>query len=223
MARRRLHTSKHSPDRGWIVGTFTTSTGAIVPNANINGSVTLFDFADVDAEALTGRIEQDKSDWFVKRVLLDLYPACSFAETEPTDTARVYEVGIGIMGNADVEEFGEQNFRVMSPEVFNYWARTFRTYTRPVYASALMPYAESFAVQNYPTVDVPMSYGVMSCPWGNANISDDFEVTNAGLRNNQSCVLLFSIGQPPAGYIWNEGDNLYVAGTYRILLQKRRT
>jgi len=225
MARRRFQRSKHSPDRGWVVGTFTTSTGAIVPNSNINGSVTLFDFADIDAEALTGRIEQDKSDWFVKRVLLDIYAAVSFDETEPTDVARIYEIGMGIMGNADVEEFGEQNMRVITPEVFNYWARTFRTYTRPVYAGGLIGYTGDFniATENVTTGGPVGGFSTTAPFWGPSSISDDFDVSNAGLRNNQSCVILFSVGQGPASFNWQEGDNLYVAGTYRILLQKRRT
>lgn len=225
MARRRFQRSKHSPDRGWVVGTFTTSTGLIDPNANINGSVTLFDFADIDAEALTGRIEQDKSDWFVKRVILDVYGAVSFDGVTPTDTARVYELGVGVMGNADVEEFGSQAWRVMSSEVYNLWARTFRTYTRPVYAGGLIGYTGDFniATENVTSGGPVGGYSTTAPFWGPSSISDDFEVSNAGLRNNQSCVVLFSVGQAPASFIWDEGDNLYVAGTYRVLLQKRRT
>lgn len=221
---RRFHRSKTSPDRGWVVGTFTALTGLIEANGNRNEAVTLFDFADIDAEALTGRIEQDKSDWFIKRVIIDCYASVSFDGVSPTDTARVYEVGIGVMPNANVEEFLDTNLRVMTGETFNLWARTFRTYTRPVYAGALIPYTEQFAVAvPGSSGGNPASYGVTAPFWGPANIQDDFDVSNAGLRNNQSCVLLFSVGQATAGYIWDEGDNLYLAGTYRILLQKRRT
>lgn len=217
---RKWNRSRTAPDMGWIVGTF----GFSVTKSDEDEVTTeaLFDFADVDADALTGRIEQDKSDWFVKRVIMDVYAAVSFDNTTPTDTARLWSMAIGIAGNEDAATIAVQNYGVYSPEATNLYARTFRTYTRPVYASALIPYTNAdFRIATQ--TDVVNSYGVTSTPWGPAMIRDDFEVSNAGLRNNQSCIIQLAQTPGPAGFDWDNLDTLYVQGQYRVLMQKRRT
>lgn len=223
MARRKFHRSKFQPDRGWLIG-FNNMT--MVKGDGVSNTWGLvFDFADIDAEALTGRIEQDKSDWFVKRVLLEAYAAFSTSETTPTDVARIWQFGMGIMNNDSVVEFDNDPLRVYSGETFNLMARTFRTWSRPVYAGGLIGYTGDFniATENVTTGGPTGGYSTTAPFWGESSIKDDFEVTSAGLRNNQSCVFLVSDSEGPASFDWDEGDVLYVTVNYRVLLQKRRT
>lgn len=211
---------------GWIVG----SQGGTVTESSTPGNevniTPIFDFVDVDADAITGRIEQDKSDWFVKRVIFDIYAAVSFSADpqSPTDTARLWSCALGVAGNEDANAIASNNYGVYSSEATNLFARTFRTYTRPVYASALLPYSGSFAlaVTDAPPATIG-SFGVTSTPWGPAMIRDDFEVSNAGLRNNQSVILQVGLEPGPASFDWDIDDILYWQMTYRILMQKRRT
>jgi len=209
---------------GWVVGSGQNSFAATALDAGFGGALInfLFDFADVDAEAF-GRIEQDKSDWFVKRVIIDAYAAASFDGVSPTDTARLWAMGLGVIGVENANEIGAENFSVYSAEATNLYARTFRTYSRPVYAAALIGYTGDFnvATENV-TVGGPSSYGVTSTPWGGSHIRDDFEVSNAGLRNNQACCLHVSMEPGPASFDWDDQDVLYVQYFYRVLLQKRR-
>jgi len=227
MARRRFHRSKTSPDMGWIVDTVRYS----FPAVDVGGSEgaggaivrTLFDFADVDAEALTGRIEQDKSDWFVKRFIVDCFAAVSFENATPTDTARLWALGLGVIPDNNATDIDSNHLSVYGPEATNLYARTFRTYVRPVYAAALIPYTAEFAVAvPGSSGGNPESYGVTSTPWGPSMVRDDFEVSNAGLRNNQAVSLHVSLEPGPAGFTWDIGDQLYISMAYRALLQKRR-
>lgn len=224
MARRRFNKSKTAPDMGWVVGEFATTTIEAVGGGNEAGVVALFDFADIDADALTGRIEQDKSDWFVKRVILDVYAAVSFEDTTPTDVARLWALGLGVVGNADADEIASNNYGVYSPEATNLYARTFRTYSRPVYAGGLIGYTGDFniATENVTTGGPVGGYSTTAPFWGDARVHDDFEVSNAGLRNNQSVIAHVSLLNGPASFDWDVGDALYVSGQYRVLMQKRR-
>jgi len=225
MARRRFNRSKTAPDMGWVVGAADLSFAATALDVGSGGASVqfLFDFADVDADAITGRIEQDKSDWFVKRVIIDAYAAASFTNVTPTDTARLWAMGLGVIGVENANEIGADELSVYSAEATNLYARTFRTYSRPVYASALIGYTGDFnlATENV-TSGGPSSYGVTSTPWGGAHVRDDFEVSNAGLRNNQACCIHVSMEPGPASYDWDTGDVLYIRYFYRVLMQKRR-
>jgi len=59
--------------------------------------------------------------------------------------------------------------------------------------------------------------------WGDARVHDDFEVSNAGLRNNQACCIHISLDPGPGSFDWNIDDQLFVQFQYRVLMQKRRT
>jgi len=211
---------------GWVVGDVQASqTAALDGNIRLAEVVSLFDFADVDAEALTGRIEQDKSDWFVKRAIIDVYAAVSFANTEPTDVARLWQMGLGVIPNANAEEINTEQYEVYSPEATNLYARTFRTYSRPVYAGGLIGYTgdQNIATENVTTGGPTGGWSTTAPFWGPSMVRDDFEVSNAGLRNNQAVSLHFSMDQGPASFDWDVGDVLYIACAYRFLMQKRRT
>jgi len=224
MARRRFNRSKTAPDMGWVVGTFATSVVEAAGGGNEASIVSLFDFADVDADALTGRIEQDKSDWFVKRVIVDVYAAVSFDGTGPTDVARLWALGLGVVGNADADEISSNNYGVYSAEATNLYARTFRTYSRPVYAGGIIGYTGDFniATENVTTGGPVGGWSTTAPFWGDARIHDDFEVSNAGLRNNQSVVAHISLLNGPGSFDWDVDDVLYLEGQYRVLMQKRR-
>jgi len=208
---------------GWVVGQGTFNLEA---NAGLDdvGVVPLFDFADVDADALTGRIEQDKSDWFVKRFIVDIYAAVSFVNTSPTDVARLWALGVGIIGNSDADVMAIEDFGVYSAEATNLYARTFRTYSRPVYAGGLIGYTgdQNIATENVTTGGPTGGWSTTAPFWGPSSIRDDFEVSNAGLRNNQSCCLQVGLTPGPASFDWDDGDILYLAYFYRVLMQKRR-
>jgi len=224
MARRKFLRSKTQPDRGWVVG-FNNMSFIKGDTGPANTIGTLFDFADIDAEALTGRIEQDKSDWFIKRVILEAYAAFSTSETTPTDVARIWQMGVGVMSNDHANEFNDSNLRVYSGETYNLWARTFRTWSRPVYAGGLIGYTGDFniATENVTSGGPTGGYSTTAPFWGESSVKEDFEVSNAGLRNNQSCLFLLSDSEGPASFDWDDGDVLYVTVNYRVLLQKRRS
>lgn len=223
MARRRFMRSKTSPDRGWVVG-FNNMQVEPAPGGSPGLAIaTLFDFADIDADALTGRIEQDKSDWFIKRVIFEAFAAASFANVTPTDVARIYQLGLGTIPNENATAADVDGGYVISSENYNLWSRLFRTWSRPVYAGALIGYTGDFnvATENV-TVGGPSSYGVTAPFWGPSAIYEDFEVSNAGLRNNQSCVWMLTGSEGPASFDWDDNDQLYLTINYRVLLQKRR-
>jgi len=219
---------------GWVVGTSGPST-ITFPGGNPQDNsvvIQLFDFADVDPEALTGRIEQDKSDWFIKRVILNI---CAFAYCEglgSQDNVRFYEWGIGTMGVENANKVTSENYAVWSPETYNLWARQFQTGVAPAYLPATLPFAQDVGEPAYDgfrvAVDsqsssVPAGYGAMAPFWGPALHTHDFTVSNAGLRNNQGVYLMYNQCEGPAlGVNWEEDDQLLVWTKYQVLLQKRR-
>lgn len=226
MARRYIK-SRTTPDMGWVVGT--TRIDVLHQNSSADyetSGVFLFDFADVDPEALTGRIEADKSDWFIKRCVIDWAAAVGFANVTPTDVARRFQFGLGTMGIDSVEEVVSNDFPVIGPEVYNVSARTFRTYVGSVYAGCVIPLgvdADEDNVVMVGTTATSNGWGVTAPFWGPAGGHDDFEVSNAGLRNNQGMYWLVSTMPGPApSYDWDTSDVLYMSLTYRVLLQKRR-
>jgi len=217
MAKRKFYRSRFNPDRGWIVG---FNNLQFSPEA-FTGVGTLFDFSDVDAESLTGRIEQDKSDWFIKRVVMEAYAAVSFTNATATDIARVYQLGVGVIPNANADEAQANQQRVLTGEMYNLWARLFRTWSKPVYAGGVLPYSENNILASEP---FPVnSYGVTAPFWGPSGWEADFDVSNAGLRNNQSVIFYASSSEGPASYDWDPGDVLYLTINWRVLVQKRRT
>lgn len=232
MKKRRFYRRANKPDMGWIVGASGPTAmnyPAGDPDSN-TAVIQLFDFADIDPEALTGRIEQDKSDWFVKRVILNIKAVCTCDGLATYDNTRFIEWGVGVMGVANATEVTQQNYPVFSPETYNLWARQFQTGVMPVYMPAVIPYAVA-EITNDVTIQVTSAASstaagwLMPAPfWGPAMQTHDFTVSNAGLRNNQGCYIVYSQVQegPANGFNWDEGDVLSVDTHYQVLLQKRR-
>jgi len=232
VSRRRYARSHSSPDRGWIVGQLTLGFPWFSNGSNVTNSyfLNMFDFADIDAEALTGRIEQDKSDWFIKRVILNIHASAYCEGVQTSDHSRLFGWAMGTVGTSDASVMGGSPGQpVFGPEAYNLWARQFQSGVMPAYMVGVLPYAvqapfdgvqlkvqddnESAAAGFLPTF--PM--------WGPAGREYDFEVSNAGLRNNQVCGILFTQMPGPGGYDWDEGDVLSISATYQVLVQKRRT
>lgn len=233
--KRRFFRKTTSPDMGWIVGTAGPTNmnyPAGDPDAN-SALISLFDFADIDPEALTGRIEQDKSDWFIKRVILHIKAVAVCDGLATYDNTRFFEWGCGVMGNANADEVTTANYPVWSPETYNLWARQFQTGVMPAYMPAVVPYgvgnpANELGIATTDaastTANTPAGWLMPAPFWGPAMQTYDFTVSNAGLRNNQGFFVMYAQVQdgPSNGFNWDEGDQLLVNTHYQVLLQKRR-
>jgi len=232
MRKRRFYRKASSPDMGWIVGA-SGPTNMNYPSGDPDANtavIQLFDFADVDPEALTGRIEQDKSDWFVKRVILTIKAVAVCDGLATYDNTRFFEWGCGIMGVANATEVSQQNYPIFSPETYNLWARQFQTGVMPAYMPAVIPYAAAevsgdVCVQVTTATSSTQAGWLMPAPfWGPAMQVFDFTVSNAGLRNNQGCYIAYSQVQegPANGLNGDECDLLSVNTLYQVLLQTSR-
>jgi len=232
MARRRKF-HRTAPDRGWIVGRISLAQNFPSGDPDDNTQTyTLFDFADIDPEALTGRIEQDKSDWFVKRCILNIASAARLDGLTEGDCARMWSWGIGTMAieNAERVDTQDPSLPLIGSEVYNLWSRLFQTGCQPAYHVPVLQYAaaDPSGTIGLGTVDVgptaidPAGYALMFGIWGPAFRTYDFTVSNAGLRNNQECT--FAVSQNPSvvGHSWDNGDVLDVDVYYQVLVQKRR-
>lgn len=228
MARkRRFH--RTAPDRGWIVGNFTGSLSMSDTQPVTTGVYNLFDFADIDPEALTGRIEQDKSDWFVKRVILNVWVSAQIDDISEAGIFRLAEWACGTIGNENALRLDTENIPLFGPEAYNLWARQFQSGVLPAYHPGITPLTVSnpsntFAI-NADRNDTNQEAGWMvnSAFWGPAQKEYDFTVSNAGLRNNQTCVFALSIRDDmPVIYGWDPADVLRFGVYYQVLVQKRR-
>jgi len=217
---------------GWIVGA-SGPTSLFFPSGDPDSNtavLNLFDFADIDPEALTGRIEQDKSDWFIKRVILHIKALATCDGLSSYDNTRFFEWAVGTMGVENANSLTADNYPVWSPETYNLWARLCQTGVMPAYQPAVVPYYLE-EVSNTTRIGVASgasatSLGyLMPAPfWGPAMQTFDFTVSNAGLRNNQGFYLVYSqVNEGPATqFNWDEGDLLSVNTHYQVLMQKRR-
>jgi len=234
--RRRFHRS--APDRGWIVGDNKLTASPDGGYDDQSFFFTLFDFADLDPEALTGRIEQDKSDWFVKRVILNLAVQSRCDGLDDADNRRWVEwsMGTASIENAEAMDTPVPGFAAFGPEAYNLWARQFQSGVLPAYHPGVMYYgvgnpSNEFGIMTVNGNEVPGSGGadpagslLMAPYWGPGQKEYDFTVSNAGLRNNQVCGILFTAcrGLGP-GADWAPNDQLDLRFWYQVLVQKRRT
>jgi len=227
--RRRFH--KTAPDRGWIVGAFSNVLNMSNTEPVTTQTYTMFDFADIDPEALTGRIEQDKSDWFVKRVILNLWLSASIDALDETGIVRTVEWAMGTIGVENANALETDANPLFGSEAYNLWSRQFQSGVMPVYHPGVTPLvisnpSNTFAI-NSDRSDNPADFAgwQVNAPfWGPAQRAMDFTVSNAGLRNNQVCALAFTLRDDiPVLYGWDPADSLRFAAYYQVLVQKRRT
>lgn len=230
MARRRFH--RVAPDRGWVVGHGGPTTLSANGGDNTTYFFDLFDFADIDPEALTGRIEQDKSDWFVKRVILNIAWAAFIDGLGARDHTRFAEWAVGTMSTANATELQANSHELIGPEAYNLWSRLFQTGVRPVYMPGVIPYSNHNPINELAISVNPLTNNaadndeagwLAAFPWaGESFVREDFSVSNAGLRNNQSCGLALTLCRGPQGFDWDESDTMSVTWWYQVLVQKRR-
>lgn len=234
MRRRKFYGNRAKPDMGWVVGhtqvNFNRDGGAGDQNTQV---IELFDFADVDPEALTGRIEADKSDWFIKRMILNLYAVAQLDGLNQSDTMRLCSWGCATMGAADATDTGTGDLAVFGPEWYNRCARILQTGTLPVYHPGFLPYGVGNPSNNIGVLNVngdeipanggaePVGWGPLAPYWGPSHAVIDVPVSSAGLRNNQVVAFVVSTMDFP-GWSWQEGDNLRVKVGYQFLMQKRK-
>lgn len=219
--RRRGRFKRSSPDMGWW-------TSQEVMAFTSNGTdvaldfTTVLDFQDIDSD--DSLITQDKSDWFIKRVLLDCYPVLGRPSSPTSGPARIWEFGIGTMEVTNAAHLIANTSEVLDPLFYERWRRLFKTYTRPVYAT-WAPALSTNGTLATQSDDTPTEVNVAGEPWGSASIHDDFSVSNAGLVDNSALYLVASttLIPPSVSYDWAAGDTLSVSAYIRVLLQKRRT
>lgn len=218
MARRKRYFRRTQPDRGWFVSsndlTFTVGGSFSVVNV-----VNVFDFEDITADDL---VTQDKSDWFIKRVIVDAYPVVG-RQTATSAPARIWGLGLGTLQD-DVALSWDLSVlttdQIFSADSMDRWRRTFRLYNKPVYAtwnpatvSGQLAVDEAAATNQLYTAD---------SPWGDSAVHDDFEVSNAGLVPDSGMYAVIGTAPGPSNYDWASGDTLTVQCYTRTLLQKRR-
>lgn len=230
MARRRWASRRSSPDMGWVVGNTQLSLTHSGLSDHTAASITLFDFADIDPEALTGRIEADKSDWFIKRAILNIYAAASLEGLGAGDTARLFAWGLTVANTENTNDLLGTNQTVYGPEWYNNQARILRTGLMPAYHAPVLPLAAgsesgtigvSTILGAAPGAADPVGYSLLFGMWGPAARHEDMVVSNAGLRNNQT-VEFYCNTIDASIYGWDGGDALNVELSYQFLMQKRR-
>lgn len=218
--RRRF--TKEGPDRAWdfihtnLDVTVSFDAGNTWRGFDMRGILSYDDIQD--NSVLAGQ----KSDWFIKRVLIDVYAAASM-QTDNARPARLWQLALGTMADTDatilINDATPND--VLSSQTHNAWRRPFRGYTRPVYATAVIPYSTDTDI-TVTTTNPADQYGATDSPWGPALIRDDFEVSNAGLSHGDSMWLAAGQCSGPGGYDWLEGETLYLMMDIRTLWQRRR-
>jgi len=231
VSRRRFARSR--PDMGWIVGkggySFQTDDGNPVTILDF-----LFDFADIDPEAVTGKIEADKSDWFIKRVILDLYAVAVLDGFDENDSKRFFSIGLSTCGIANGVTITDNDLSVFSPEWYNLQARILQTDVCVAYHTSQIPLAMANPSNNFAVATTLMNQSADADPvgWvdqapflGTSERHYDLQVSSAGLRNNQGMAITIATESPSfnsMGMAWQPADRLTVQLFYRILMQKRR-
>lgn len=223
MARRRRRRGsfrRHKPDMGWWIGhdilsfSGVDASGEVVGN-NLNQ---VFRFNDIDSDQAL--IAKDKSDWFVKRVIVDAYPVMARVN-ELTFPGRLWEFAIGTMDDSKATLLDAAHGSVFDSVTYDNWRRVFRTYSRPVYSTAYNGYTGGPAQVVDGTGPATQLHTVDS-PWGPSNVRDDFDVSNAGLVPQTGLYVMSSLSTMNGTIEWEVGDTLTVYCTTRVLLQKRR-
>lgn len=218
MARRRNRRWIRKPkaDMGWMVG----SASMLLVHPGGGGPGTnggqLFGFNDIDDDIL---IAQDKSDWFIKRLLIDFYPVIGRASLT-TAPARIYQAAVGTMSDNDATFWINNEEVIYDGSTFDHWRRLFRSWTRPVY-STWQPSLNAASLRT--TTSSADANAVVSDPWGPSSIHEDMSVSNAGLVADSGVYFFLTTTPGPGSYDWTINDQLNGYLYFKCLLQKRRT
>lgn len=225
MARRRRSRRRSfrriKPDMGWWTSQEEISFTSDGTEPALDFS-TVLEFDDIDSD--DALITQDKSDWFIKRVLLDVYPVLGRPSSPTSGPARIWEFAVGTMQETDAAHIVSNPAEILDPGFYERWRRLFKTYTRPVYAT-WDPSLHNGKLLVDTATSMPAEVNIVDSPWGPASIHDDFSVSNAGLVDNSGLYVVASttLTPPSTSYDWAAGDTLSCSAYIRVLLQKRRT
>lgn len=234
MARRRrgrFMRSKSSPDRGWwlesggISMTFPASPG---PAGNHTSGTPIVFFEDLNADNVL--IAGEKPDWFLKRLIIDLYPSFTGTVDGIELPARFWEASFATMGIENNALVLFQGYNVIGDEYHELSQRVLRQYSRPVYNT----YSPKVLAGNPQGANLnagvsvgnpapPTDRQVSGEPWGPASVRDDFEVSNVNVREQAALYMHLSMSQYGGTADWGQDEVLTVRYVTRLLLQKRRT
>lgn len=227
MARRRGRFRRVKPDMGWFVSPFRGSyvwDGTAGTRTNM---IELMAFAEIDGDG--GIIAKDKSDWFIKRILLDgmfmLNPATF---NGVNDAMKMVPWMLGTWGAADAIDMATNGHSVAEPDGFDSARRVIRTGYTPTYLphGVLVEGAigADFNAQRVKDTSLSStSYRAAAPYFGVQRIEMDITVSNAGLVPDSSLYLATTtdaaIGAGAYGWETGDGYNYYLG--LRVLLQKR--
>lgn len=220
MARRRTRwrRNRQSPDMGWFISedeVFLNPDGVSKSDAILE----LFRFDDIDSDQ--AGIGKQKSDWFIKRVIVDVYSHFNAGGTWGQFAGCGFlAYSMGTMTGEEVDSVNIGLGDQMSADGYDQWSRLFRTWTRPTYRPSHFPVESTGALSAKPSG--PQDYRASALWFGESYIRDDFQVSNAGLRPEDIVVMWVSTLDTFAARPYLDGDQVAIKMYARTLLQKRR-
>lgn len=230
MARRRRF-RRISPDMGWYASPF------LIDHANNGGIETttmdeLIAFPEIDGDE--GIITKDKSDWFIKRVIVEGY--CTFVPSTTNlqgqaSARRIFDWSLCTMMASSAAEAVQNRWPVSEPDFWDNARRVLRTGTTPCYNEGLQLVEQASAgssgaliTEQLGSETVPRTHDI-SPWWGPAKIEFDIPVSSAGLVPDSSLYFGITTGDTVAPYptrdAWDNTDSVYMRLMVRVLLQKR--
>lgn len=219
-ARRRGFFRRIKPDMGWYVVTVTTQAEAPTPIDDYTLPAAIFTFNDIDSDPPT--VSKDKSDWFVRRVLVDGFMDW-VGQSANTRQAAFAQFACCTADEREAINIEQANVAPISTTVYESVARVLHTEARLVYRS--LPYVHDISpVQDALVVTTAGSadrFGWKDQPRGN-EFHYDLK-TNFSLRESQAFYWLSGWDAGLGIYPWAADDTLSTASVWRFLLQKRRT
>lgn len=226
MARRKrsFARSRTSPDMGWFLssGVLINAWEAVAPGVGF-GSDPILTFDDI--EELSSSMTKDKSDWFIKRVLVDIYVNIAARGAENSAASRMVDIALFTAPELQVETWNLDPSEIHQPAFWDITRRMIRTYNRPAYD----PFEPMIDETNGGRVAVTSASGTAPADrrfdagwgyWGPNYVHDDFTVSNAGLVPESSFFIAMSNASVGPGYF--PGDQVAAYWSTRVLLQKRR-
>lgn len=212
---------------GWYISPYAFS----MVNGGVAATlpVELIAFPEIDGDE--GIIAQDKSNWFIKRLIVAAHfgfvpdGAQGFFSTH-----RTFSWMFATAKASDAAEVASAGTMVNEPDGWDAMRRVIRTGKSPAY-NMYKPRIEFQAGSTQSALSTEAA-GSLSVPqwrsndnlWGPSMFEFDLEVSNAGLVPDSS--LYFFVSQTdqagPVGNFWEDGDRLDGQMDIRVLLQKRR-
>jgi len=223
MARRKRVFKRTSPDMGWFLGAGVLINAHGDPAGNSFAQDVIMTFDDIDE--LSSAMTKDKSDWFIKRILVDVYGAIATRTDGATAGSRMVDYAICTANDLQMLEWDANPSEIHSPGFWDLTRRVIRTYNRPVYdpfepmidegnGGRLAVISQSGTAPGDRRFDAGWDY------WGPSYIHDDFTVSSAGLVPESSLYIAMSNAAVGPGYF--PGDQVAAYWNARVLLQKRR-